>query len=102
MVWEIPPWFRKATLLAAAEKGRPLIPLREGGHTYEVQPDAQDEEESEDDLPPTSPASVAGATGQGDVAMVAAPKEEDTASQRTRTNFARLHWYIGLEASCTG
>eukprot|EP00971_Amphidinium_carterae_P080335 1589585-Amphidinium_carterae.3 len=84
-VWEIPGWFRKATLLAAAEKARPLVPLREGGYTYEVQPDARDEEVSDDDPPPTSPASVAGEAGQGDVEMPEAPKTEETDSQHAET-----------------
>eukprot|EP00971_Amphidinium_carterae_P075340 1488755-Amphidinium_carterae.1 len=87
-VWEVPPWFRKATLLAAAEKARPLLPLREGGYTYEVQPHGQDEEVSGDEpqeLPPTSPASVAGATGQDDVPMAALPKAEEEDSPQATT-----------------
>eukprot|EP00971_Amphidinium_carterae_P300964 5980121-Amphidinium_carterae.1 len=84
-VWEIPVWFRRATLIASAEKAMPLKPLREGGYTYEVQPDAQDQEESGDEPPPTSPASAAGAAGQGDVEMVDVPKNEETESQHAET-----------------
>eukprot|EP00971_Amphidinium_carterae_P164007 3251682-Amphidinium_carterae.1 len=83
-VWEVPAWFRKATLLAAAEEEKQLRPLVEGGYTYLVRKAPHAPEESEDgDVAPTSPASVPapGGTGQDDEAMQdEAPKEVDTES----------------------
>eukprot|EP00971_Amphidinium_carterae_P022767 448888-Amphidinium_carterae.1 len=81
-VWEVPPWFRQATLLAAAEEEKHLRPLAEGGYTYLVRKAPHSQEEFEDDRPPpTSPASdpAPGGAGQEDADMQdAGVKEADT------------------------
>eukprot|EP00971_Amphidinium_carterae_P230185 4568604-Amphidinium_carterae.1 len=84
-VWEVPAWFRRATLLASAEQEKPKLPLVEEGVTYPVRQSAQSRDESDDEQQVhTSPASVPGGTGGDDAAMQeVAPKEDDTESMRT-------------------
>eukprot|EP00971_Amphidinium_carterae_P057266 1132130-Amphidinium_carterae.1 len=63
-VWEVPVWFRRATLLASAEEEKQLRPLVEGGKTYLVRKTTRAQEESDEgELPATSPASVPGGPG---------------------------------------
>eukprot|EP00971_Amphidinium_carterae_P095122 1881989-Amphidinium_carterae.1 len=54
-VWEVPAWFRQATLLASAEEEKQLRPLVEGGYTYLVRKAPHTRDESDDgELPPVS------------------------------------------------
>eukprot|EP00971_Amphidinium_carterae_P068001 1345896-Amphidinium_carterae.2 len=85
-VWEVPPWFRTATLLAAAELDEPRKDLVVAGQVIPVHRKQTPESPARDSpADPTSPASPPGGGGAEETPMdLEEPKQElETSSLET-------------------